>query len=124
MVLFLSWRDPMPGQFTIGPVIDTCLFAHGLPTNAILAGFTDTSFEGHQHFSADHTFFLFFAHGDDSIPMERSAKFLIQHFDLFRILQDQLQSVSGMILDFSLQFNLFAFECLRLKLIFFEQVRS
>src|SRR4030095_13780028 len=28
-----------------------------------------------------------------------------------------------MILDFSLQFNLFAFECLRLKLIFFEQVR-
>ena len=55
--------------------------------------------------------------------MERSAKFLIQHFDLFRILQDQLQSVSGMILDFSLQFNLFAFERLRLKLIFFEQVR-
>ena len=68
MVLFLSWRDPMPGQFTIGPVIDTCLFAHGLPANAILAGFTDTSFEGHQHFSADHTFFLFFAHGDDFIP--------------------------------------------------------
>ena len=56
--------------------------------------------------------------------MERPCQVLIQHFDLFRILQDQLQSVSGMILDFSLQFNLFAFECLRLKLIFFEQVRS
>ena len=123
MALFFSRRDPVPGQFTIGPVIDACLFAHGLPANAILAVFTDASFEDHQHFSADHTFFLFFAHGDDSIPMEHSAKFLIQHFDLFRILQDQLQSVSGMILDFSLQFNLFAFECLRLKLIFFEQVR-
>lgn len=68
-ILFLSWRDPVPGQFTIGPVIDACLFAHGLPANAILAVFTDASFEGHQHFSADHTSFLFFAHGDDSIPL-------------------------------------------------------
>jgi hypothetical protein len=55
--------------------------------------------------------------------MDAPAKLSIQHFDLFRILQDKLQSVSGMILDFSLQFHLFAFECLRLKLIFFEQVR-
>jgi hypothetical protein len=114
----------VPGQFTIGPVIDACLFAHGLPANAILAVFTDASFEGHQHFSADHTFFLFFAHGDDFIPDGAPLpSFSIQHFDLFRILQDKLQSVSGMILDFSLQFHLFAFECLRLKLIFFEQVR-
>src|SRR5215475_13330036 len=81
-------------------------------------------------------------HGSQILPLRATTSFpqimhfffssLMQHtpwqvsiqlFDLFRILQDELKSVSRMVLDFSLQFNLFAFERLWLKLIFFKQVR-
>ena len=49
---------------------------------------------------------------------------LIQQFDLRGILEYQLQAVLGMIFDFSMQFNLFAFERLRLQFIFLKQFRG
>ena len=60
--LFPSWRDTLPSQLTIGLVTRACLFAHGLPANAILAGLTDAAFKVHHQFSANHAFFLFFIH--------------------------------------------------------------
>jgi hypothetical protein len=88
-LLFLRWRDPLPGQFTIGPVTRACLFAHGLPANAVLARFTDAAFKGSHHFSADHAFFLFFAHGRLFCSRELAPPpGLIQQFDLCRILED------------------------------------
>src|SRR5262249_19870551 len=47
----------------------------------------------------------------------------IQHFDLLGIVKVQLNSVLRMFLDFSLNFNFFALDCLRLKFFFFERAR-
>jgi hypothetical protein len=118
--LFFDWRNPVPAQLAISPFTDTSLFAHGFSTDAILTGLTDAPFNSRHRFSANHALSLFFTHRPLSCSKKKPCQVLFQHFDLSGILKDQLQSVLRMILDFSLQFNLFALESLRLQFAFFE----
>ena len=73
--LFFGRCHPMPSQLLVGPVADPCLLPHGLSTNTVLAGFTDSSLRKHDRFATDHAFLFDLSH---NFSIVRKKKLIVK----------------------------------------------
>lgn len=108
-------------KLTVGAFADARLLAQRFATNPVLAGLANPAFQRWGWFSTNHALLLGLCHW---LAFQKNSSLSVEYFNLFGVLEHNLQAVLWVIFDRAANFHLSVLEFFRRQLVLVEKLHG